>query len=97
MSGLDLVNFKCGYDEYLSTLLLTLLLLIVDIFQEAKMLIARAYRHTEKVLLDNRDKLILVRRSVSFDISLYEFIIHFLTPLRLFVHSWPTHCWSVRL
>uniref|UniRef100_A0A8C4NWR7 Mitochondrial inner membrane m-AAA protease component paraplegin n=1 Tax=Dicentrarchus labrax TaxID=13489 RepID=A0A8C4NWR7_DICLA len=27
---------------------------------EAKMLIARAYRHTEKLLLDNRDKLILL-------------------------------------
>lgn len=30
------------------------------IFQEAKMLIARAYRQTEKLLLDNRDKLTLV-------------------------------------
>uniref|UniRef100_A0A8C8DMZ9 Mitochondrial inner membrane m-AAA protease component paraplegin n=1 Tax=Oryzias sinensis TaxID=183150 RepID=A0A8C8DMZ9_9TELE len=28
---------------------------------EAKMLIARAYRHTEKLLLDNRDKLTLVK------------------------------------
>uniref|UniRef100_A0A8C7XR23 SPG7 matrix AAA peptidase subunit, paraplegin n=1 Tax=Oryzias sinensis TaxID=183150 RepID=A0A8C7XR23_9TELE len=31
---------------------------------EAKMLIARAYRHTEKLLLDNRDKLTLVKREV---------------------------------
>uniref|UniRef100_A0A8C4IAN9 Mitochondrial inner membrane m-AAA protease component paraplegin n=1 Tax=Dicentrarchus labrax TaxID=13489 RepID=A0A8C4IAN9_DICLA len=31
---------------------------------EAKMLIARAYRHTEKLLLDNRDKLILVSCSL---------------------------------
>ncbi|MEQ2193898.1 hypothetical protein XENOCAPTIV_017314 [Xenoophorus captivus] len=33
---------------------------------EAKMLIARAYRHTEKLLLDNRDKLILVCSSFFF-------------------------------
>ncbi len=32
--------------------------------QEAKMLIAKAYRHTEKLLLDNRDKLILVRSKI---------------------------------
>lgn len=30
------------------------------IIQEAKMLIARAYRHTEKLLLANKDKLVLV-------------------------------------
>ena len=29
--------------------------------QEAKLLIAQAYRQTEKLLLDNRDKLTLVR------------------------------------
>lgn len=29
--------------------------------QEAKMLVARAYRRTEKLLQDNRDKLMLVR------------------------------------
>lgn len=33
---------------------------IILILQEAKMLIARAYRNTEKLLLDNRDKLTLV-------------------------------------
>ncbi|MEQ2252814.1 Paraplegin [Ilyodon furcidens] len=31
---------------------------------EAKMLIARAYRHTEKLLLDNRDKLILLANAL---------------------------------
>uniref|UniRef100_A0AAQ4QET6 Mitochondrial inner membrane m-AAA protease component paraplegin n=1 Tax=Gasterosteus aculeatus aculeatus TaxID=481459 RepID=A0AAQ4QET6_GASAC len=31
---------------------------------EAKMLIARAYRHTEKLLLDNRDKLILMANAL---------------------------------
>lgn len=30
------------------------------VIQEAKMIIARAYRHTEKLLIDNRDKLVLV-------------------------------------
>lgn len=29
-------------------------------FQEAKMVIARAYRHTEKLLQDNKEKLALV-------------------------------------
>lgn len=38
--------------------------------QEAKMLIARAYRHTEKLLLDNRDKLSLV--SCSFLSFIYS-------------------------
>lgn len=33
-------------------------------FQEAKLLIARAYRHTEKLLLDNKDKLTLVSCSL---------------------------------
>uniref|UniRef100_A0A8C7XVC0 SPG7 matrix AAA peptidase subunit, paraplegin n=1 Tax=Oryzias sinensis TaxID=183150 RepID=A0A8C7XVC0_9TELE len=32
--------------------------------QEAKMLIARAYRHTEKLLLDNRDKLTLLANAL---------------------------------
>uniref|UniRef100_W5UBQ2 Mitochondrial inner membrane m-AAA protease component paraplegin n=1 Tax=Ictalurus punctatus TaxID=7998 RepID=W5UBQ2_ICTPU len=31
---------------------------------EAKMLIARAYRHTEKLLLDNRDKLVLLANAL---------------------------------
>lgn len=31
-----------------------------NVLQEAKMLIARAYRHTEKLLVDNKDKLVLV-------------------------------------
>uniref|UniRef100_H3B033 Mitochondrial inner membrane m-AAA protease component paraplegin n=1 Tax=Latimeria chalumnae TaxID=7897 RepID=H3B033_LATCH len=31
---------------------------------EAKMLVARAYRHTEKLLLDNRDKLLLLSRAL---------------------------------
>jgi hypothetical protein len=31
--------------------------------QEAKLLVAKAYRHTEKVLLDNLDKLQAVRTS----------------------------------
>lgn len=39
-------------------------LTVVLFFQEAKMLIARAYRHTEKLLLDNRDKLTLVSFSL---------------------------------
>lgn len=38
-------------------------LLNVLLFQEAKMLVARAYKHTEKLLQDNRDKLTLVSYS----------------------------------
>ncbi|KAK6480043.1 paraplegin-like isoform X1 [Huso huso] len=32
--------------------------------QEARMLVARAYRHTEKLLLDNRDKLIMLANAL---------------------------------
>lgn len=35
-------------------------LVLFDLFQEARMLVARAYKHTEKLLVDNRDKLTLV-------------------------------------
>lgn len=44
--------------------LITVLITDAAVFQEAKMLVARAYRHTEKLLLDNRDKLTLVSRSL---------------------------------
>lgn len=48
------------------------------LFQEAKMLVARAYRHTEKLLLDNRDKLTLVSRSLPVLLKKTQTISHFI-------------------
>lgn len=41
-------------------------------FQEARMVIARAYRHTEKLLQDNKDKLALVSSANSKCFLLYS-------------------------
>lgn len=41
--------------------------------QEAKLLIAQAYRHTEKLLLDNRDKLILVSHASHSKMTFFFF------------------------
>lgn len=57
----------CSGIMILFTCVVTLCHKGVTWFQEAKMVIARAYRHTEKLLQDNKDKLALVS-SAYFDL-----------------------------
>lgn len=73
-------------------------------FQEAKMVIARAYRHTEKLLQDNKDKLALVS-SAYFDLififlhspeSQMNRLFLLVITGRFVSYSWPIRCWSVK-
>lgn len=65
----------CSGIRILFTWVVTLCHKGVTWFQEAKMVIARAYRHTEKLLQDNKDKLALVS-SAYFDLVFFSPYIH---------------------
>lgn len=65
----------CSGIMVLFTCVVTLCHKGVTWFQEAKMVIARAYRQTEKLLQDNKDKLALVS-SAYFDLILVFFFLY---------------------
>lgn len=57
-------------------------------FQEARMVIARAYRHTEKLLQDNKDKLALVSSANSKCFLLYSRMTRSALLLFFLNHNW---------
>lgn len=63
------------------------------------MVIARAYRHTEKLLQDNKDKLALVSSARFKRLFTHDsgcFVILKSQPAAYCLSSWRMRCWSVK-